>query len=190
MYEEYIQNLLGMQMMQPRDTYNQNYRQDICYNELGDCSSYNPMQYNYMNRSENILDAEEIEKCYPEIYRNIYPMIREACIQNTKPVNEELINELTDQIYANIETGDIININVTVGENREDKEKVPENRQKGQRNPWINDLIRILLIRELLTRKNRQSNIPQMPPVPYMAGMPEFSHRLEMNRIESMLPRY
>ena len=187
MYEEYIQNLLGRQMMPSRDTYNPNCMQDTCYNELCDCNSYNPMQYNYMNRNENILDTEEIERFYPEIYKTIYPMVQEACMQNTKPVNEELIEELTGQIYANIETGDIININVTVGENRENKDNVSEDRQKGQRNRWVNDLIRILLIRELLKRRNRQSHMAPMPPV---FGMPEFSHRLEMSKMHGALPRY
>lgn len=197
MYEEYIQNLLGMQMMPSRDTYNPNCMQDMCCNELCDCNSYNPIQCNYVNRSESIVDTEEIEKCYPEIYKVVYPMIRKACMQNTKPVNELLINELTQEIYSNIETGDIININVTVGQNRdgisskENREKMTENRQRENKNFLLNDLIRILLIRELLTRPNRPNHMPQRPPI---FGISEFRPRQEGTRMSGnmtgMLPRY
>ncbi len=151
MYEDYMQNLLGIQMNPYQDT------------------------YEYLSRNTAMMDnSVDLEECYPEIYRIIYPMVRSACMRNTRTVTRELIDEMTQDIYSNIETGDIINLNINIdnSENRDtsevkkdDKVRQVENRQF---NRPLNDLIRILLIRELLGRPNfGRPNPPRtMPPRP------------------------
>lgn len=117
----------------------------------------------------------ELEACYPEIYKVVYPMINKACSSNTRPVTSELIEELTNEIYTSIEIDNDIHVNINltneVGGTTGNKnvtnsvraEKVKENRGEDRqfRNKGLQDLIRILLIRELL---GRPGNRPPMPP--------------------------
>ena len=119
-YEEYIRNILGY-------------------------PNYNPTIYENSYSMTN----PELEACYPEIYKVVYPMITNACARNTKPITSSLVDELTDEIYSAIETN---------------KENRREDRQ--YRNSGLQNLIKILLIRELLGRpgNNFPGNRPPMPP--------------------------
>lgn len=156
-YEDYIRSILGY----PK--YNSNYEND-----------YN---FDMINRRNDQTDAQ-LENCYPEIYKVVYPMINKACSTNTRPVTQELIDELTNEIYSSIETDN--EINVTINLNNEiqstgnrnatnqkvetEKENRGEDRQFRNRN--LQDLIKILLIRELLGRPGRfpGNNRPPFPP--------------------------
>ena len=65
-YEQYMRNVLGYQQM--NNSYDMNY-----YNwEMPNMTAINQMQ------------IHELENCYPEIYRIIYPMIQKACNQKYK----------------------------------------------------------------------------------------------------------
>ena len=129
-YEEYMRSVLGYQPM--NNTYDMNY-------ENWDMSSMNSQQ------------MQELEDCYPEIYRIVYPMVQSACMRNTRPITRELIDSMTDEIYYALEDKEML-------ENRNKEEKTVkstetvENRQVFVRNTRLNDLIRILLLRELLGR--------------------------------------
>lgn len=127
----------------------------------------------YERNDQNI----EIEDCYPEIYKVVYPMVSKACSSNTRPVTSNLIDELTNEIYLSIESDNEINVTINltneVGSEKMPsnsknlrKEEVRENRGKDRqfRNKGLQDLIRILLIRELLGRPGRPGNRPPMPP--------------------------
>lgn len=159
-YEDYIRSILGY------PNYNSN---NCCEN------NYNSNMTNYGN-SENEQDAQ-LEACYPEIYKVIYPMVNKACNANTKPVTPELIDELTDEIYSAVENDNSVNVTINLTNevqstgNRnasnnvktEDTQRVREDRQF--RNRSLQDLIRILLIRELLRRRRRfPGNRPPFPP--------------------------
>lgn len=163
-YEEYIRSILGY------PNYNSN---NSCYRE----DDYN---FNMRNQTNNEANSQ-LEACYPEIYKVVYPMVNKACISNTKPVTSELIDELTDEIYAAVENDTEINININLTNevqstgnrntpNRTQAEKVkevPQNRGEDRqfRNRGLQDLIRILLIRELLGRPGRfPGNRPPFPP--------------------------
>lgn len=126
----------------------------------------------------------DLEKFYPDIYKLLYPMIQTACMRNTKPITEETIDEMVRDIYSNFNADDvtILNINLTndvrsnsktnelqktnsktlSSEKRNTEEK--EDRNLRQNNYLLNDLIRILLIRELL---GRPGNMP-----PFRPGFP------------------
>lgn len=162
-YEEYIRSILGY------PNYNSN--SSCCEN------NYNPNMVSQRNDETN----RELEACYPEIYKVVYPMVNKACTNNTKPITSELIDELTNEIYAAIENDTEINININLTNeiqssgNRntssrvktETAKEIPQNRGEDRqfRNRGLQDLIRILLIRELLGRPGRfPGNRPPFPP--------------------------
>lgn len=165
-YEDYIRSILGY----PNYGNNTNCMED----------TYQTMSSSY-RRSEQ---DTQLEACYPEIYKLVYPMVNKACTTNNRPITPELIDELTNEIYLSIENDTEINVTINltneVGGNngnrprtttsatnmtnptnmtRSEKENRGEDRQF--RNRGLQDLIRILLIRELL---GRPGNRPPMPP--------------------------
>ena len=177
-YEEYIRSVLGYPST--RDI-NQNYiRQNQMY------------QTEYPNPSQTRMKSD-LEECYPEIYKIIYPMVQKACDRNINANSREEIEQMTDEIYSALEDSNQINVNINLGntvsttnanrtQNRNEvhKEEVQrktlenqetENRNvemQNRRRPGNNnlrDLIKILLIRELLRRRNRpHNNFPPRPP--------------------------
>lgn len=144
MYDDYTQSFLGY-------PFQNSYDRQVGYED--------DSQWKYYGYRQNDLNMytssnEEIENMYPEIYNLIYPMVRKACMRNVKPITSEVIEEMTDEIYRNIETGNIINLNVNVenstfennrGENKEESRTCENRRSRG----LIGDMIKILLIREL-----------------------------------------
>jgi len=146
-YEEYMRSVLGYQPM--NNTYDMNYDNW----EMPNMTAMNAIQ------------IQELENCYPEIYRIVYPMVQRACNQNTKPLTRDLIDSMTDEIYFAIEDKEM-------QDNRQKDEK-NEDRQI-RRNTNLNDLIRILILRELLGRPGfpgfpgRPPRPPMRPPRPPM----------------------
>ena len=158
MYEEYMRDLLGWRSPNMYDDLN-NYRNMILDNNIN------------------------IEECYPEIYRIIYPMVQKACMQNTNPVTKEVVDQITQEIYNNIEAENVINLNINLSnevrnngslndgnesvasENREEN-RVEDRVIPGRRNFLLNDLIRILLVRELSGRPGRPGLRPRPPMMP------------------------
>ena len=134
-------------------------------------------------------NATNLEKFYPDLYKLLYPMIQTACMRNTKPLTEETIDEMVKEIYSNFNADDVSieNINLTNDvrslSKTSDTSKVSstkissktpsaeiratvekEERNLRPNNYVLNDLIRILLIRELL---GRPGNMP-----PFRPGFP------------------
>lgn len=162
-YEEYIRSILGY------PNYNNN---SSCYE-----NDYNPNMADERNNETN----RQLEACYPEIYKVVYPMVNKACTNNTRPITSELIDELTNEIYTAVENDTEINININLTNeiqstgnrntsNRmktETTKEISQNRGEDRqfRNRGLQDLIRILLIRELLGRPGRfPGNRPPFPP--------------------------
>ena len=137
-YEEYMRSVLGYQ---PMNTY------DMNYDNWG-MSNMTAM---------NAMQMQELEDCYPEIYRIVYPMVQKACNQNTRPLTRSLVDSMTDEIYFAIEDKEMV-------ENR-NKEEKSEDRQI-RRNTNLNDLIRILILRELLGRPGFPGGRPPRPGTP------------------------
>lgn len=182
MYEDYMQNLLGYRINPMQNTYEKYNNINMPMENFYQCSSTAP---NIQCGVQNI----DLEKCYPEIYKIIYPMIKKVCMTNTEPITEENIERMVNEIYNNIETGDSITLNINLGNNlvnttngnREVLTKKEESRatESRQNNFLMNDLIRILLIRELLGRPVGPRPFPPrpFPPEPPMGRPP-------------MMPRY
>ena len=218
MYDDYMQNLLGENYSPYQFTYEPMSRNTYFNDQLEDYEQYNlGSNYNYNCNynfpyncrqpncySRNI--AMDIESMYPEIYKIIYPMIQKACMQNNRPITEDVLDEMTSDIYNNIEADNIVNLNIDIVNNRNEKSSTQpnssqsketsenrnsqvntknittsvQNREYRQMNNPIRDLIRILLIRELVggrpgTRPPRPfppepRPFPPRPPRPPMPG--------------------
>lgn len=169
-YEEYIRSVLGY----PSTT---NMNQNRMY------------QNEYPNSSQ-INMRNNLEECYPEIYKIIYPMVKKACDGNMGTNSREEIERMTDEIYSALEDSNQINVNINLGntasttnmnrtQNRNEisKEEFPKKNSERQevenrnietesrispRNNNLRDLIKILLIRELLRRHH--NHFPPRPP--------------------------
>ena len=174
-YEEYMRSILGYPMdyrntYETCNTYNQNY--DMYFTPI-----------NYTNTNN-----QELEECYPEIYKIVYPMITKACMENKEPVTKELVDKMTHEIYTAIEVDNEINININLQNNVKSQntqsmnvlnrntkevkdEPVREDRQRGPGNRTLNDLIRILILRELTGRPGNFPN-PRPRPQPPRPGFP------------------
>ena len=192
-------------------------RQVLGYpNNIQSCTEQQYSNYSYFNNPNmmdntvgnnniNIINENELESCYPEIYKVVYPMIKKRCSQINEQVTEELIEQITEEIASNIEpteTNDIqVNINLQneLNENRiktsevykntaisetskssnsrtnnlrqtqENQKQINENRssrnneEKRFRRNTLSDLIKILIIRELLGSPGGR---PPRPPFP------------------------
>ena len=169
-YEEYIRSVLGYPSITNRNQ-NQMYQNEYP----------NPSQIRMRN---------DLEECYPEIYKIIYPMVQKACDGNMRANSKEEIEQMTDEIYSAIEDSNQINVNIHLGNtistsntnrsqnnNELSKEKIPKKNSEKQevenknvdaenkrspRNNNLRDLIKILLIRELLGRPH--NHFPPSPP--------------------------
>ena len=168
-YEEYIRSVLGYP-----STANMNQNQ-MYQNEYP-----NPSQISMRN---------DLEAFYPEIYKIIYPMVQKACDGNMGANSREEIEQMTDEIYSAIEDNNQINLNINLGntisttnlntQNRNElhkegvqkksseKQEVENRNTEGEsrispRNNNLRDLIKILLIRELLRRRHNHF-LPRPP---------------------------
>lgn len=164
-YEDYLRSVLGYNN-QP-EIYN--------YNNL-----YTYPEFNYYRNSGNtMMSIENLEDEYPEIYKMVYPMVQKLCERNwNRQMTSKLIEDMTNEIYENIEPSmSEVNLNVQVrGEEKSvnvkanEKNDVRETRQR--RNTVLNDLIRILILRELGIGRPPFRPRPQIPGGPGMPGMP------------------
>ena len=178
-YDEYFKGPTNY----PPDMYNNTYGVDnYCYPDYFSridytMNGYN-RNYNYMNNNQMRNQNQNFENLYPEIYKIVYPMVIKICNSNTRALTDDLIDEMTDTIYKNIESedffendtrtaevkkGDVRNPNVkpAVAEVKEDRQRRP--------NPTLRDLIRILILRELLGNPGRH---PIRPRPPFGPGFP------------------
>lgn len=134
-YDEYMRSLIGYPNMR---------------------ASMNPSMF--VNSSMETY-SDDLERMYPEVYRVVYPMVCFACDNIRTPVTEEMIDMMTDDIYDRVEADGRINIDISVEVRSEssNSERIQENRQRRprRRNRFLRDLIRILLLRELLRRRHR-----------------------------------
>lgn len=156
-YDEYIRSILGYP---PRSAMNNTYQ------------NYTEQNIDYGSRT-NL----ELEGCYPEIYKIVYPMVTTKCSNLRSSVTNDDIENMTDEIYFALEEKNEIQLNINlsndvrtsnsnntnsdrkpevrISQKSEDKREVRETRQI---NRGLRDLIKILLIRELLNRPGRPNN--------------------------------
>ena len=97
-YENYMRSVLGYEPVNfnYRNTYEQDYYGDIDYTNYSIMQQTNPQTAN-----------NDLEQCYPDIYKLVYPMVQKRCMQNTRNVTRELIDEMTNEIYFSIEDDNV-----------------------------------------------------------------------------------
>lgn len=157
-YDEYIRSILGYPAAE----------------------SYQNNRNQYSNNVN--LENSELEKCYPEIYKIVYPMVSKRCSNSPSNITDEELEKMTDEIYFALENQNETQININLTNNVRSstnaysrpvdkraetkiKENTNEKRETRQFNSGLRDLIKILLIRELLNRPGRPPIGPR-PPFP------------------------
>ena len=186
-YEDYMRSILGYPI-QEQNLFSNTY------------SNYNNMEYEYATQMPRY--SKEILDLYPEIYKIVNPMVCKVCEANTKPITKELLEQMTEEIYLNIESdpteyvSQVVNVKVNLPnqdekrqgknmgqniyssqkkENRIDEKINAENRQVRRKNNILRDLIKILILNQLLG-----GNMKPPRPRPYR---PPFPMRPEINPI-------
>ena len=156
-YEEYMRSVLGYNQI-PNNMYTNSY--DDYYFDT-----------QYLNTNNITVNTDLIESMYPEIYRIIYPMICKVCTQNSQmEITRDLVDSMTEEVYSNVEgeerqspVNEVVRPVLKNGDVRNPNAKEQEFRgETRQRNFLMRDLIRILILRELLRRRQMR---PPMPPL-------------------------
>ena len=159
-YEDYMRSVLGYPPS------NQNTYQ--VYN-----SSYENMM---------IEDTRDLEEMYPDIFKTLKPVIEDACSKCDLKITNEVLEDMVDSIYQRIDNNEInVNINVINDSNINSGVREAENRgirRKRPNNQLLRDLIKILLINQLINANKRPNmpHRPSMPPRPMPRG--EFDNYL------------
>lgn len=130
-YEEYMRTVLGYKPSQ--EIYNNTY------------DSYN-------------LDYSQF---YPEIYNKLDPIISRVCSMNTKPINQDTIDEMINAIIANVNLDEYMEIvkeepKLKNGDVR--NPNIKDSTENRQRRPsrLLRDIIRILILNKLLNFPNQK----------------------------------
>lgn len=159
-YEDYMRQVLGYcpYETEPNNTYMQN----------------QGCPYNYYDDLEPTQPSVDLTAFYPEIYKMIYPMVCKVCnVNSSRELTKELLEQMTDEIYRNIEPEDTQNSNQRTqaplknGDVRNPNSKEIEKPLKDTRqiNYLLRDLITILILKEW-GRPNRPPVRPPFPPNP------------------------
>ena len=170
-YDDYIRSILGYSNS---DGYRMDNINSMGMNTMHNMNNMgmNSMNMNTMgNMGINMINDDDIERLYPEVYRVVYPMVCSSCDRIQFPgstVNDEMLTKMTNDIYDQVEAdGRIkIEVNVTteVRETSNSSDSSVETRQRRiPRNRFLNDLIRILLLRELSRRRRFPGRFPIRP---------------------------
>lgn len=175
-YEDYMRSVLGYPM-ENQDTYGMNYLDD-----RSNCA----MPYQ---------DTKELEDCFPEIFRIINPIVCDVCDRCPRPVTRDMVDNMVEEVFRRIEVNNEIAIKINIDNRSSEKEEEKnsavkttstrnmasevgkrstevENRQMRRRNPFLNDLIRILILERLLGggffpgRPPFRPRPPMRPPFP------------------------
>ena len=156
-YEEYIRNILGYQNNNIKNN------NDSIYEQFDVKDNVENNNLNEINYNSN----KELEDAYPEIYKLVYPMIKKKCIMINGSIRCEDIEIMTDEIYNAIE--ETAEINIHEKENRNNRNNYrklencnTQNNRSKPINQGLRDIIKILLIRELLGKPLN----PPRPPAP------------------------
>lgn len=179
-YDDYIRSILGYPPVRSYENDFQDFRnQNMNMN-------YN-MASNMNTDSMNSTLDMDLESCYPEIYKIVYPMICKKCDSVRMPVTNDDIQNMTDEIYFALEGRAEVQLNINLGNEVRSSETASSNttrmadkkpdvkisetssekRETRQFNRGLRDLIQILLIRELLRRRRRPGRPPMpRPPMP------------------------
>lgn len=151
--------------------YNENY-EDYIRNILGYPTQQPIYSQNNFMPNNTIKENLELEKYYPEIYKKIYPMIKKVCTEMKENLTKENLEKIAEEIYLSFENEE--NRNATSKARPESRE---ENRSKNTLT--LKDLIKILIIREILGNSKPPMKPPIMNPMPpFKPGFPTMPNQI------------
>jgi len=145
----------------------------------------NPMMEMYEAEGNYTCDQTSVEDMYPEIYRIVYPMICKACMAVNENVTEDLVSRITNEVYMNVEHMEMAAENRNTSQSSVNSKSIKSDsttsrtgsnitsevrQETRQRNPLLRDLIRILVLRELIGNPGRPRPRPPFNP----PGRPPF----------------
>lgn len=196
-YEDYMQSVLGYNPMPNNNIYNSTYslEDDYYYNQNTMTNTYSPMQ----TQNPTDVNTDLLNSLYPEIYKIVYPMVCKACNQvSGREITKELIDSLNDEIYRNIEDDELQETPqnrvapLKNGDVRNPNAKEQEmTKQTRQSNFLLRDLIRILILRELIRQNRpgrRPGTRPPMPPRPPMRPRTNYAKTRELLLLNHIYP--
>ena len=175
-YEQYMRNSLG---------YNPFPMMNMDQMNMNQMNMMNTIPEMYESEGNFTCNQKSVDDMYPEIYRIVYPMICKACMAVDENVTEDLVSRITNEVYMNVENmemaGECRNVSLASVNNKTTKSdnintKLVNNsanevrQETRQRNPLLRDLIRILVLRELIGNPSRPPrprppfNPPPRPP--------------------------
>lgn len=195
-YEEYMNNLLGRTNTIEKEVPVEN---NIVINtEIGKIEE---------NNSNNDVDTYNLENntfeaFYPDIYKIVYPVVCKRCLEVDEELTEDLIEKITNEIYEVVEKDEVKEVKKDVpiynsynsfrnSRNYKNTPRVEENtiqRETRQRNFLLNDLIKILVLRELIGN-GRRPPVSRPPRPPMLPNRPE-DNPLPPPRPEGRPPRF
>lgn len=143
-YEEYMRSVLG-------------YKPMCC-----DTNIYSNNDYYIMPMSNMQTNNNELDELYPEIYKRVYPLVCNECNNVVMPLKREVLEQMTENVYKSIE------IDLKIETKNVSKQ---EDRQVGANNNFLRDLIRILILQQIIGGGNRPQ-VPPRPPRPPFPGGP------------------
>ncbi len=172
MYEDYFQNYYNYPINEFQNTYegmDDTYPYEYYQNRYTNDYNFMYPNFNYQTRG---LTNNQIEELYPDVYKILYPIVKKVLNKNkARVITQDLIENMVEEVYSNIEEGGQIELNREVKkeviEETKNENKDLENRGH-RRNSNLLDVIKILLLRELIGRTacNRPDFRPNMPPPP------------------------
>lgn len=165
-YDDYMRNVLGFSNMGCQSCPNMYMNTPCSFQAMGTQPTFQgmPMQTQFQSMNLN-QSCDDLERMYPDTYRVIHPMVVSACNNVRMPVTEDMLDQMTNDIYDRAEMDDRINVDINITVETRDEEnsrqgldesrqRMPQRRPR-RRNRFLRDLIRILLIRELIGRRRR-----------------------------------
>lgn len=159
--------------MQDLNYYNQNPVQNFGYNPY--------MMNNFQNQQFPIgmgmQNQQNLKSMYPATYRVICPVVSQVVANNnTQYITEDSLNNMVDKVY-NIVQGDI-NLSENLNETSTEATQVASNTRnsssnsstnstnnsncgKNTQNALLRDLIRIMILNEIISRRQNQAMMMQ-----------------------------
>lgn len=132
------------------------------------------------------IPVQNLNNLYPSIYRILNPVVSRVVLNNNQPITEELLNNMTDTVFNIVEGQIDLGDDQAQGNNRSDNQSINANSSSNTLNnnsssnrtvestrlnnqniqtsnarnnrgdSLLRDLIKILIIKELLSRNNFQ----------------------------------
>lgn len=150
--------------------YYQNY-EDYMRSVLG--YGNNELNYTYDDYYPRVeeINNNELENLYPDVYRIVNPTVEAVCNKNRgSEITEDLLRSMIDEVYTTVEKNPSLPVEISVKtELKNGDVRNPNAKETRQRNFLLNDLIRILILRNLIG--NRPPVRPPMRP-PYPGPRP------------------